>query len=120
HGTSLDLALQPLDGVSRAPVGAPWTATGVAISADGRFTADFGTQPRPPEAYPLLDDPFLTVHEFVLNGATTPSDSFCRSLAGYGQVLGTRPSDRIRLEGSTFGAVRITGATLPTPVATCP
>jgi hypothetical protein len=119
HGTSLDLALQPLDGVSKLPVGAPWIATNVAISADGRFAADFGTQPVPPEAYPLLDDPFLTVHEFVLSGATTSSDGFCGSVGGYGQVFGTEPSDRIRLEGSTFGAVRITGDPLPTPVTIC-
>jgi hypothetical protein len=119
HGTSLDLSLQPLDGVSKVPVGAPWTATDVAVSADGRFTADFATQPVPLEAYPLLGDPFLTVNEFVLRGATTSSDGFCGSVGGYGQVFGTQPSDRIRLEGSTFGAVRITGGALPTPATTC-
>ena len=112
--------VQPLDGVSKVPVGAPWTATDVAISADGRFTADFGTQPVPRETYPLLSDPFLTVNEFVLSGVTTSSDGFCGSVGGYGQVFGTQPSDRIRLEGSTFGAVRITGDSLPTPVTTCP
>ena len=113
--------VQPLDGVSKVPVGAPWTATDVAISADGRFTADFGTRPVPPEAYPLLNDPFLTVDEFVLGGATTSNNGFCGSVAGYAQVfVGTQPSDRIRLEGSTFGAVRITGDVLPTPVTTCP
>jgi hypothetical protein len=120
HGTSLDLALQPLDAVSKAPVGVPWTATGVAISTDGRFTADFGTQPVPTEAYPLLADPFLTVDEFVLSGVTTSGDGFCGSVAGYSQVFGAHPADRIRLEGSTFGAVRITGAALPPPVTACP
>jgi hypothetical protein len=120
HGTSLDLALQPLDGVSKVPVGAAWTATGVALAADGRFTADFATRPVPPEAYPLLDDPYLAVHEFVLDGATTSPDGFCGSVSGYAQVLGMHPSDRIRLEGSTFGAVRITGDGLPVPVAACP
>jgi hypothetical protein len=120
NGTSLDLSLQPLDGVSKADVGAPWTATNVAVSADGRFTADFGTQAVPAESYPLLDDPLLTVHEFVVTGVTTSSDGFCGSIAGYGQVFGTSPSDRIRLEGSTFGAVRITGGNLPTPVTGCP
>jgi hypothetical protein len=120
HGASLDLALQPLDGVSKVPVGAPWTTTDVAISADGRFTADFGTQAVPVEAYPLLSDPFLTVNEFVLSAATTSRDRFCGSVSGYGQVFGTQPSDRIRLEGSTFGAVRIIGDALPAPVTTCP
>ena len=74
----------------------------------------------PPEAYPLLSDPFLTVNEFVLSGATTSSDGLCGSVGGYGQVFGTQPSDRIRLEGSTFGAVRITGNALPTPMTICP
>jgi len=120
HGTSLDLALQPLDGTSKAPAGSPWTVTGVAIAADGTFAADFGTQHVPAEAYPLLDDPLLTVHEFVLSGVTTSPDGFCGSVGGYGQVYGIQPSDRIRLEGSTFGAVRITGETLPTPVVACP
>ena len=112
--------VQPLDGVSKVPVGAPWTATDVAISADGRFRADFGTQPVPRETYPLLSDPFLSVNEFVLSGVTTSSDGFCGSVCGYAQVFGTQPSDRIRLEGSTFGAVRITGDPLPAPVTTCP
>jgi hypothetical protein len=120
HGASLDLTLQLLDGVTQLPVGAPWIATDVMISADGRFTAAFGTQPVPVEAYPLLDDPFLTVDEFVLSGVTTSSDGFCGSVAGYAQVYGSEPSDRIRLEGSTFGAVRITGDALPTPVTSCP
>ena len=119
HGTSLDLNLQPLDSVSKVPVGAPWTATDVAISADGRFTADFGTQPVPRKTYPLLSDPFLTVNEFVLSGVTTSSDGFCGSVGGYGQVFGTQPSDRIRLEGSTFGAVRIIGDALPAPATAC-
>ena len=119
HGTNLDLSLAPLDGVSKVPVGAPWTVTDVAIAADGRFTADFGTQSVPAAAYPLLNDPLLTVNEFVLRGATTSSDGFCGSIAGYGQVFGMQPADRIRLEGSTFGAVRITGDALPTPVPSC-
>jgi hypothetical protein len=120
NGTSLDLSLQPLDGVTKVDVGTPWLPTHVAVSADGRFTADFGTQVVPAASYPLLDDPLLTVHEFVVTGVTTSSDGFCGSIGGYGQVFGTSPSDRIRLEGSTFGAVRITGDVLPTAVSGCP
>jgi hypothetical protein len=120
HGATLDLALQPLDGVSKAAVGSAWSTTGVAIGADGEFTADFGTESVPPEAYPLLDDPYLSVHDFVVRGATTSPDGFCGFVSGYAQVLGMHPSDRIRLEGSTFGAVRITGAELPAPVSGCP
>jgi hypothetical protein len=120
HGGIIDLALQPLDGVSKAPVGSPWTVTGVAVSADGRFAASFGTQAVPVQAYPLLNDPLLTVNDFVLTGATTSGDGFCGSIGGYAQVYGTSPSDRIRLEGSTFGAVRITAETLPPAVTACP
>lgn len=116
----LDLSLQPIDAVTKAPVGDPWIATDVPISTKGQLTATFGTQHVPVEAYPLLDDPFLTVNEFVLSGATTSSDGFCGSISGYGQVYGTQPSDRIRLEGSTFGAAPITDDALPEPVSACP
>src|SRR5262249_5084891 len=97
-----------------------WSATNVPISADGGFTADFGTQPVPVQAYPLLGDPLLTVNEFVLSGATTSGDGFCGFVGVYAQVFGAQPSDRTRLEGSTFGAVRISGTALPMPVTTCP
>ena len=121
HGTSLDLTLQPLDGVSQA-------ARRRAMDRDRRRASPPTAGSRPTsapspcrsEAYPLLDDPFLTVNEFVLTGATTSSDGFCGSVSGYAQVFGREPSDRIRLEGSTFGAVRITGDTLPSPVSACP
>ena len=88
-------------------------------AADGRFTAGFGTQPVPVEAYPFLNDPALTVNEFVLSGVTTSTDGFCGFVTGYAQVIGVQPSDRTRLEGSTFGAVRIAGAVPPTPVTGC-
>ncbi len=120
HGSTLTLALQPLDGVTQAPVGAPWTAPDAPLGADGRFTVELGTQPVPAAAYPLLDDPLLTLNELVVTGVTTSADGFCGSLAGYAQVFGTQPSDRIRLEGTTFGAVRITGASLPAAVSGCP
>ena len=34
------------------------------------------------------------------------ANGFCGSVGGYAQVFGSEPSDRIRLEGSTFGAAR--------------
>jgi len=120
HGASLDLSLQPLDGMTKTPVSQPWTLTGVPIASDGRFAAAFGTQAVPPEAYPLLDDPYLTVNEFVLTGKTLSPDSFCGNASGYAQVIGIREADRIRLEGSTFGAARISGDTLPAPLSACP
>lgn len=119
HGTSVDLSLQPLDALTKEPTSSPWTATDVPIAADGSFTADFGTQSVPVEAYPLLSDPLLTVNQFMLTGKTTSTDTFCGSVSGYGQVFNMSPSDQIRLEGSTFAAMRITGDTLPTPVSSC-
>ena len=120
HGmTSLDLVLQPLDAVTKVPVGAPWSAPNVPIAADGSFTAAIGMQYVPAEAYPLLNDPFLTVNELMVIGKATSKDTFCGIVRGYAQVLGVRVSDRVRLEGSTFGATRITSAALPTPVSSC-
>jgi hypothetical protein len=119
HDGVLDLNLHVLDQMTKAAIGTPWSLTGVPLGSDGSFTADFGTQFVPPQAYPILDDPFLTVHEFVLTGKTTSTDAFCGHVGGYAQVLGTHVSDRIRLEGTTFGATRITGDTLPAPVAAC-
>lgn len=119
RGATLDIALQPLDGVTKAPVGSLWSVTNVPIAADGSFTADFGVKRVPPEAYPLLSDPFLTVNEFLLTGKTTSKDSFCGDAKGYAQVIGSRVSDRVRLEGSTFGATRIASDTLPAPVNSC-
>ena len=120
HDQALDLTLQPLDAVTLAPVGTPWTVANVALAADGSFAADFGMQPLPAAAYPLLNDPFLTVNEFTLVGKTTPAAGFCGYVTGYAQVFGNRVSDRTRLEGSTFGATPITGDTLPPPVSGCP
>jgi hypothetical protein len=119
HGATLDLSLRVLDGVSMAPVTAPWILTGIPLGADGGFTANFGTRFVPPQAYPVLNDPFLTVNEFVLTGKTTSPDSFCGNVSGYAQVTGMHVSDRIRLEGSTFGATRVVGDALPAPVSAC-
>jgi hypothetical protein len=119
HDQQLDLTLQPLDAVTLAAVGTPWTVTDVPVGDDGSFAADFGTQALAAEAYPLLNDPFLTVNEFTLVGKTTSPDSLCGYTTGYAQVFGTSVSDRTRLEGSTFAATRIIGDTLPPPVSAC-
>lgn len=118
-GPSLNLQVQPLDAVSYAPVGAAWAPFSVSFGSDGRFVARFGREAVPPESYPLLDDPFLTLNDLVLEGQTTSPNTFCGNVLGYGQVFGESVSDRIRLEGTTFGATRITGATLPIPISAC-
>ncbi len=119
-GSTLDMTLQPLDGTTYVPVGPAWTVTGVPILADGSFTVSFGAQPLPAAAYPFFDDPYLSLGDFTLIGKTTSKDAFCGSVTGYAGVLpGSRVPDRLRLEGSTFGATRITGSTLPAPVISC-
>jgi len=119
HGSTLDLTLQVLDAISKTPVGTAWRITNVPLAADGSFAANFGTRFVPPQAYPVLSDPFLTVNEFVLTGKTISQDSFCGNVSGYAQVTGTHVSDQIRLEGSTFGATRMSGDALPAPVSAC-
>ncbi len=119
HGTtSMDLVLQPLDAIAQTPVGSPWMAADVPLAADGAFTASFDLVFVPAEAFSVLSDPFLTLNSLTITGKATTADTFCGDVGGYAQVLGDSPSDRIDLTGSTFGAVRITGA-LPTPVARC-
>lgn len=115
----LTLRLQPLDRDTRAPVGDPWVAGPVPIAADGRFRAPFGTQPVPLQAYPRLGDPVLSVRDFVLDGVTTSATSFCGNVLGYAQIFGERVSDRVRLEGSTFGATALVAGEQPVPVTAC-
>ena len=119
HGASIDLTLRALAAATGMPTGASWKSTDVPLGADGRFTADFGTEPLPVAAYPLLNDPLLTVHEFTLSGQTTSADGFCGIVSGNAQVLGASRSDQIRLEGSTFAGTRISGDALPVPVSAC-
>jgi hypothetical protein len=119
EGEDFTLKLQPLDAVTHAAVGAQWISASGSLDSDGHFSAAFDTQPVPPLAYPLLNDPFLTLNDLVFTGQTTGPDRFCGNVLGYGQVFGVSPSDRVRLEGTTFGAVRITGSTLPAPINAC-
>jgi hypothetical protein len=135
HDSSLDITLQPLDIETKEPVvpennpelpagdpgKVPWMLTDVAIQAEGRFVADFGRRDLPSAAYPVVDaDIPIPIYSFVLTGKTISTDSFCGGLDGYAQFLSSRPPDRIGLDGSRFGAVRIVGDTLPEPLAACP
>lgn len=119
NGATLDLTLQPLDQMTRAPAGQAWVVHGVPLAADGTFTATFDVESLPAEAFPRLADPLATVHDFTLTGKSTSADSFCGDVSGYTQVFGTSVADQIRLEGSTFGAVRIDGDAHPEPVNAC-
>jgi len=119
-GSTLDITLQPLEPETKDPVGGAWVVEDVPILGDGSFTADFGVRYIPPAAYPVLDLPIpLNVTDFQLIGKTTSVDSFCGNVSGFSQLL-PPASDIILLYGSTFGAARITGPTLPEPVGACP
>lgn len=119
RGTTLDLVLQPLDQDNKTPVGKATTIAGIPFQSDGRFVADFGSLEVPGSAYPVIDESIpLPLKEFKLTGKTTSEDGFCGYASGYAELLPT-PSDRIPLEGSTFGAVRIQGPGLPEPVSSC-
>jgi len=119
HGSAFDMTLQPLDQESKTPVGKAKTVAGVSFQPDGSFVVDFGSLEVPGPAYPVIDESIpLPLKEFKLTGKTTSSDGFCGYASGYAELLPT-PSDRIPLEGSTFGAVRIQGPGLPDPVTSC-
>ncbi len=120
NGATLDLSLQPLDAMTKEPVGTAWSAPNVVVAADGSFDASLGMQPVPGPSFPLLDDPFLQLGEFHLIGKATSADGFCGYATGFAQVLGSSVADQIRLEGSTFGAVRINGGSLPVVNPSCP
>ena len=64
------------------------------------------------------DAPFdLPLEAFVLTGKTLSEDGLCGAIDGYSQFLTQEPADRISLDGSSFGAVRIEAEDLPDPVA---
>ena len=60
------------------------------IAGDGTFEASFDSQPLPVQAFSVLQDPLLTVHDFTLTGKTVSTDEFCGSVSGYSQVFGSR------------------------------
>jgi len=104
---------------TREPVGEPWRASGTSLAEDGTFSAKFDAEALPEEAFPRLADPLLTLHDFTLTGKSLSANRLCGSVSGYSQVFGTRVSDRIRLEGSTFGAIRSDDGSHPAPVSSC-
>ncbi|MFO0611778.1 MAG: sialidase family protein [Polyangiaceae bacterium] len=120
HDDSVDVKMQPLDKVTGADVGDAWEATGATIDAAGRFTATFALQYLPLEAFPLLEDPFLSLNDVELSGVVASDELFCGVVTGFAQVYGTSPSDRIDLAGTTFGAPRIHAGKTPEPVLACP
>ncbi|MBK9036725.1 MAG: hypothetical protein IPL61_36660 [Myxococcales bacterium] len=112
---TLDGSYQPLKTFAiaspdeRVPVGAPVVANGVAVDDTATFVAHLvGTLPG--DANPVSGTEYpLDVN---LTGTIRSMDSVCGTATG---TVG--PLD---VGGSTWAAVRITGATLPTALGTCP
>lgn len=117
---AMKLSMQPLDKLTGAELGEVWEATDVLVGEGGRFTARFDRQHVPLEAFPLLEDPFLVLNDVVLHGVILGPDRVCGSATGVAQVFGTSIADALDLAGSTFGAARIEGDTLPEAFSVCP
>jgi hypothetical protein len=113
------ITMQALDAMLFTPVGNPASTT---VTVNGPFTIAYDMTFVPAEAFALLSDPFLTLHNLKLVGRATSADVMCGDVEGFAQVLGDSPSDQIDLTGSTFGAVRFDfdGGTLPMALARCP
>jgi hypothetical protein len=90
------------------------------VDGAGRFAATFPQQYLPLEAFPLLEDPFLSLNDIVLSGVVATDEVFCGVVTGYAQVYGSSVSDRLDLAGTTFGAARIHGDAMPEAVTSCP
>ncbi len=90
------------------PIGEPITAS-ATIDDDGRFTAPFdGTLPA--EANPFTGA--AAIVDAVKLGRVVDADLLCGTMTG--------GAGGLPLDGTTWGAVRITGGTLPAPVLACP
>jgi hypothetical protein len=104
----LDISAHPLSVADREPVGEPFEADDQPVGSDASFDATFiGTLPG--AANPISGSPAGV--DAVLLGELRSVDFVCGTLTG---TAGT-----LTLDGSHWGAVRITGDTLPEPVFTC-
>ncbi len=91
------------------PVGDPIVASGLALAEDASFTGGFDGV-LPAEANPISGTALVV--DAAKLGRIVDADLLCGTLTG---AAGPLP-----LDGTTWGAVRITGSTLPAPVDACP
>ncbi len=91
------------------PIGAPVTATGAALGEDASFVGPFAGE-LPGEANPFSGT--TGVVDAMKLGRVVDADRLCGTMTG---AIGALP-----LDGSTWGAVRIIGSTLPAPSFACP
>lgn len=99
----------PTDSPNRMPVGAALVANDVPVDNTASFSASL-VGVLPGMANPVSGTMYDV--DITLSGVIRSADSVCGTVAG---TVG--PLD---VTGSTFGAIRILGATLPAPVGACP
>ncbi len=100
----------PNDAPGRVPVGAPLVTNGVAVDNTASFTANL-VGILPGDANPVSGTEYPDT-AITLMGTIRSMDTVCGTVSG---MVGP-----LNVAGSTFGAVRITGATLPAPEGACP
>jgi hypothetical protein len=114
-GTALvNMVVTPLSVGSRNPVGTPVNFTGGVVNRDGTFSFNFGTVMVPGAANPITGSD-ITVTNFTLQGVIRSQNRFCGNATG--KVTSPIMYD---LMGAVWGAIRVTGATLPAPDYSCP
>ena len=103
-----------LDKESLQVTGTPFDVNDIQISSAGEFDVNIATLMIPAAANPLGID--AVAKDTVLHGLIKSADFFCGTVNG----MVTSPTMQ-SLQGSTFGAVRVTNLSqLPTPVTLCP
>ncbi len=105
---SIDVSAQPLNFADQSPVGAALLATNLDVSSDASFAAPLtGQLPGAANPISMSDVPINATMHAELRSA----DFLCGTLSGTASSLS--------LVGTTWGAVRITGETLPEFVFSC-
>jgi hypothetical protein len=105
---TMSWSAQPLDYRTREPVGAPLVADDIPVGSDGRTDVPF-VGVLPARANPVTNtdaDLDAMVHVQIRD-----RDFLCGTITGQGGSLS--------LDGTTFGAQRVSGA-LPEPILRCP
>jgi hypothetical protein len=112
----LDISLQPITVDEGTPVGDPLLSPDVAVAENGTFDAPLAGEVDG-DANPASGSDLT--FEAILHGQLRTADLVCGTVDG----MVTQPVI-LALDGSTFGAIRITAGTigdaLPPPVSTCP
>jgi hypothetical protein len=104
----LEFSAQPLDYTTMAPVGDPFVAHMVPV--DMNANADIPMNGLLPAAANDISGTEVTVAATV-HATLVSTDFICGTLTGQAGPLD--------LTGTTFGAQRITGSTLPSPISAC-